>query len=82
MTLVAGLYKQTKHDRHDRTAKMDQLGLPDIDAIQRSEEKKKAKAAKEMARQQEEERRRQEKANRSKAKRAPFNFEQVGDSSL
>ncbi|KAJ7170100.1 hypothetical protein C8R46DRAFT_1091114 [Mycena filopes] len=80
MSAVAGLYKQTRHDRHERTHHLETLGLPDVDAIER-ESKKKAKAkeersqAKAKLRQDEVDRRRREKERKNKPKRAPFDFE-------
>ncbi|KAJ6504395.1 hypothetical protein DFH09DRAFT_1201542 [Mycena vulgaris] len=78
MAMVAGLYKQVRHDRHERSNQLDTLGLPDVDTLER-EAKRKAKAerekAKEMQRLEEAERRRKEKEQKNRPKRAPFDFE-------
>ncbi|KAJ6621094.1 hypothetical protein B0H10DRAFT_2018683, partial [Mycena sp. CBHHK59/15] len=79
MALVAGLYKQTRHDKTERSATFDTLGLPDIEAMEKADAKRKAKLereqAKEKARMDEIERRRKEKERKNKPKRAPFDFE-------
>ncbi|KAJ6575345.1 hypothetical protein B0H19DRAFT_1128244 [Mycena capillaripes] len=78
MTIVAGLYKQVRHDRNERTQQLEVLGLPDTEALER-EAKKKAKQererAKEKERLEEAERRRMEKERKNRPKRAPFDFE-------
>ncbi|KAJ7492404.1 hypothetical protein FB451DRAFT_1502684 [Mycena latifolia] len=78
MAIVAGLFKQTRRDRDDRTHQLDTLGVPDVEALER-EAKRKAKLereqAKEKQRLEEAERRRKEKERKNKPKRAPFDFE-------
>ncbi|KAJ7675390.1 hypothetical protein B0H17DRAFT_135122 [Mycena rosella] len=78
MAMLAGLYKQSKGDRHERTQQLDNLGLPDVEALER-EAKRKAKLereqAKEAQRLEEAERRRKEKERKNRPKRAPFDFE-------
>ncbi|KAJ7446429.1 hypothetical protein B0H11DRAFT_1745972 [Mycena galericulata] len=78
MAIVAGLYKQTRHDRRERSHQLDTLGLPNVEALDR-EAKRKAKLereqAKERERLEEAERRRREKERKNRPKRAPFDFE-------
>ncbi|KAJ7651724.1 hypothetical protein DFH06DRAFT_1207948 [Mycena polygramma] len=78
MTIVAGLYKQVRHDRTERSHQLETLGLPDVEALER-EAKKKAKQereqAKEKQRLEEAERRRKEKERKNRPKRAPFDFQ-------
>ncbi|KAJ6503307.1 hypothetical protein C8R47DRAFT_197970 [Mycena vitilis] len=78
MTIVAGLYKQVRHDRTERSHQLETLGLPDVEALER-EAKKKAKQereqAKERQRLEEAERRRKEKERKNRPKRAPFDFQ-------
>lgn len=78
MASVAGLYKQTRRERDDRAQKLDSLGLPDVEALER-EAKRKAKQQrekdKEQQRLEEIDRRRKEKEQKNKPKRAPFDFE-------
>ncbi|KAJ7070822.1 hypothetical protein C8F01DRAFT_1107979 [Mycena amicta] len=78
MSAVAGLYKQTRHDRHERTNQMELLGLPDVEAIERETRRKAKQEAKEKQRLEDEERRRREKKEKkekNRPKRAPFDFE-------
>ncbi|KAJ7751264.1 hypothetical protein DFH07DRAFT_826709 [Mycena maculata] len=78
MTIVAGLYKQTKYDRQERAERLGSLGLPDVEALER-EAKRKAKMEREQAKDRERlaeaEKRRQAKERKNKPKRAPFDFE-------
>jgi hypothetical protein len=80
MTVVAGLYKQARHERHERSHQFDTLGLPDLEALER-ENKRKAKLerekAKEKQRLEEAESRRKAKERKNRPKRAPFDFEKV-----
>ncbi|KAF7303267.1 VHS domain protein [Mycena kentingensis (nom. inval.)] len=78
MSAVAGLYKQTRHDRQERTNHMEALGLPDVEAMEREAKRKAKQEAKEKARLEEEERRKRdkrEKERKNKPKRPPFDFE-------
>ncbi|KAJ7246301.1 hypothetical protein B0H12DRAFT_1126609 [Mycena haematopus] len=78
MANLAGLYKQVRHDREERTQNLQAMALPDVEAIER-EARRKAKQereqAKERQRLEEAERRRKEKERKSRPKRAPFDFE-------
>ncbi|KAF7347644.1 VHS domain protein [Mycena venus] len=78
MSNLAGIYKQVRHDRDERTQNLNTMGLPDVEVLER-EAKRKAKQererAKEKERLEEAERRRREKERKNRPKRAPFDFE-------
>ncbi|CAK5264532.1 unnamed protein product [Mycena citricolor] len=66
MAGVAGLYKQVRHERSERAASMDTMGLPDGEALDR-EARRKAKLEREQAkldREQAKEKQRQEEAEK------------------
>lgn len=79
---LAGLYKQVRHDREDRSQTLHTMALPDVEAMER-EARRKAKQereqAKEKQRLEEAERRRKEKERKNRPKRAPFDFEKVAE---
>lgn len=78
MAMVAGLYRQS---RHQHTQNLNNLGLPDTESLDREAKRKAAKLEKEQAKEKERlaelERRKQEKERKNKPKRAPFDFEKV-----
>ncbi|KAJ6520045.1 hypothetical protein C8R45DRAFT_953693 [Mycena sanguinolenta] len=78
MASLSGLYKQVRHDREERTEKLQVAALPDPEALER-EARRKAKQERERAKEQqrldEAERRRKEKERKNRPKRAPFDFE-------
>jgi len=75
---LAGLYKQVRHDREERSQNLQTMGLPDVETLER-EAKRKAKQEREQAKEQQRleelERRRKEKERKNRPKRAPFDFE-------
>jgi hypothetical protein len=80
MTIVAGLYAQAKHDRHERTNEFDIMGLPDVEALERDarrQAKQEREREKEKQRLEEAERKRKEKERKNRPRRMPFDFEKV-----
>ncbi|KAF7311097.1 VHS domain protein [Mycena chlorophos] len=79
MSGIAGLYKQTRNDRHERSNQLEMMGVPDMEAIERRKQKQEAREAREReareAKEREAEARRKEKERKNRPKRAPFDFE-------
>ncbi|KAJ7109990.1 hypothetical protein C8R44DRAFT_269371 [Mycena epipterygia] len=82
MAMVAGLYKQTRHDRSEQSYQLNTMALPDVEQLERDAKRKsklEREQAKEKQRLEEAERRRKEKERKNRPKRAPFDFEKVSD---
>ncbi|KAF7307117.1 VHS domain protein [Mycena indigotica] len=75
MSAVAGLYKQVRHDRHERANQMEMMGVPDVEAIERKKAKQEAKERQRLEEEARKLKEKQEKERKNRPKRAPFDFE-------